>query len=57
MKDFAVRRGLYWIVQWMRLFSATLGVITFGYLDFGLKCEGWYLDMMTRWNLRQRSSS
>ena len=57
MRNFAMRRGLYWIVQWMRLFSAALGVLTVGYLDLGLKCEGWYLDTMARWNMRQRSVS
>lgn len=57
MKDFAVRRGLYWIVQWMRLFSAAVGIMTFGYIDFCLNCESWYLDTMTKWNLRHRRAS
>lgn len=57
MRDYIMRRGLYWIVQWMRLFSATIGILTFGYIDFGLKCEAWYLDTMTWWRSRQRSAS
>lgn len=48
MKDFIVRRGLFWVLQWL---SAALGILTFGYVDPVLASETWYLNMMEKWVL------
>lgn len=49
--EFIKRRVCYWILQWVRLVSALVGIITLGLVDgLALRAEAWYLDLNTNFN-------
>jgi hypothetical protein len=52
VNDFIARRGGYWLLQWWRLGSAVVGVLTLGFVDGTLRGERMYLDMMARRNFQ-----
>ena len=47
MNEFIKRRGLFWVLQFLRLGASLIGILTLGYIDYALKCESWYLNAMT----------
>lgn len=44
MKEFLIVKVGYWILQWGRLLSAMLGILTLGLYDYAYQLEGTYLN-------------
>ena len=45
-KESKVTRFLFWCLQWLRLVSAIVGVLTLGFIDYSLEAEEWFLDAL-----------